>query len=206
MRSTSVLSLLPLLSLLTLAPRSEAHAQHGAPAAPAARPMSTAPAESEQLAWMVGQWEVTITPKATSLGQRIHGVPKLLGTWKVWKAFDGFGIEDELRIIDGSGNPYSLSHATRIYDAAQGKWTQTTLDVYRARYTTASGTFANGTLTLRSTGRDQEGKPYVQRTRFYDITPTSFRYQADRSMDGERTWDEGVLRMEAKRVAAVAPR
>lgn len=182
-------------------------AQHGAGSggAPAA-PASVAPKEAEQLAFLVGQWEVAVMPKATGLGQRIHGAPKLIGTWKAWRALDGFGIEDDLRIIDASGNPATLSHTVRVYDAAQGKWTQTALDVYRGRWTTSTGTFANGVLTLRSVGRDAEGKPYVQRTRFYDITPTSFKYQADRSEDGERTWDEGVLRMEAKRVAASASR
>lgn len=180
------------------------HAQHGG--GTAARPASVAPREAEQFAFLIGQWDLTVTPKATGLGQRIHGAPKLLGTWKAWRAVDGFGIEDELRIIDASGNPSALVHTLRIFDAAQGKWTQSTLDVYRGRFTNATGTLANGVLTLRSVGREAEGRPYVQRARFYDITPSGFKYQADRSIDGERTWEEGVLRIEAKRVAANAPR
>lgn len=207
----SIPRLMPRLAVLTLALSLTAgvlRAQHGGPSAggASARPASVAPKEAEQLAFLIGQWELTVTPKASGLGQRIHGVPKLLGTWKAWRALDGFGIQDELRIIDASGNPTTLSHSVRVFDAAQGKWTQSTLDVYRGRWTTSTGTFANGVLTLRSVGRDAEGKPYVQRARFYDITATSFKYQADRSEDGERTWDEGVLRMEAKRVAASAPR
>lgn len=202
---------MPRLAVLTLALSLTAgalRAQHGGSAAggASARPASVAPKEAAQLAFLIGQWELTVRPKASGLGQRIHGVPKLLGTWKAWRALDGFGIEDELRIIDASGNPTTLSHSVRVFDAAQTKWTQSTLDVYRGRWTTSTGTFANGVLTLRSVGRDAEGKPYVQRARFHDITATSFKYQADRSEDGERTWDEGVLRMEAKRVAASAPR
>lgn len=177
--------------------------QHGG--APA-RPLAAAPKEAEQFAFLVGQWEVTVMPKVSSLAARIHGQPKLVGSWKAWKALDGFGIEDELRIIDASGNPNALTHTVRMYDAAQSRWTQTSVDVYRARFTTANGTFADGAITLRSVGRDAEGKPFVQRTRFYDITATSFKWQSDRSMDGERTWEEGVLRMEARRVAASAPR
>ena len=177
--------------------------QHGGGGA---RPATAAPAEAEQFAFMVGSWEVTVMPKVNSLAARIHGQPKLLGTWKAWRAFDGFGIEDELRIIDASGNPTSLTHTMRLFDAAQGKWMQTTLDVYRGRFTTATGQWANGEYTVRSAGRDAEGKPYVQRVRFYDITRDSFKYQADRSEDGERTWQTAVLRIEAKRVAAAAPR
>lgn len=202
-RSITRLALVTLLALPLTA--GALRAQHGPAGAPTA-PASVAPKEAEQLAFLIGQWEVAVMPKATGLGQRIHGAPKLLGTWKAWRALDGFGIEDDLRIIDASGNPTTLSHTVRVYDTALGKWTQSALDVYRGRWTTSTGTFSNGVFTLRSAGRDPEGTPYVQRSRFYDITATSFKYQADRSMDGERTWDEAVLRMAAKRVAASAPR
>jgi hypothetical protein len=61
-------------------------------------------------------------------------------------------------------------------------------------------------MTQSGQGTDAEGKPYLTRTRFTEIGPTSFRMQLDRSADGGKTWDEGVLKIEAKRVAAVAPR
>ena len=172
----------------------------------AAGATSVAPKEAEQFAFLVGQWEVTVMPKVSSLVATLHGQPKLLGTWKAWRAFDGFGVEDELRVIDASGNPNALSHSMRFYDATLGRWTQTSLDVYRGRFTTANGAWAQNALTLRSVGRDAEGKAYVQRSRFYDISPTSFKFQVDRSSDGERAWETGVLRIEAKRVAASASR
>ena len=171
-----------------------------------ARATSAAPEEAEQFAFLVGQWEVTVMPKVSSLAATLHGQPKLLGTWKAWRAFDGFGVEDELRVIDASGNPNALSHTMRIYDATLGKWTQTSLDVYRGRFTTANGAWAQNAISMRSVGRDADGKAYVQRSRFYDITPSSFKFEVDRSNDGERTWETGVIRMEAKRVAASAPR
>jgi hypothetical protein len=198
-RSLECLALLAVV-LLPAALRAQ-HAGGGA-----ASSTSTAPKEAEQFAFLVGQWEVTVMPKVSSLVATLHGQPKLLGAWKAWRAFDGFGVEDELRIIDASGNPNALSHSMRIYDATLGKWTQTSLDVYRGRFTTATGAWAQNALSLRSVGRDAEGKPYVQRSRFYDITATTFKYEVDRSNDGERTWETGVVRMEAKRVAASAAR
>ncbi len=167
---------------------------------------TTAPREGAQFAFLIGLWDVVVTPKNTSLAARIHGAPRFRATWKAWKAFDGFGIEDELRISDRSGNPSTLAHAMRTFDPAKGRWTQTMLDVYRGRFTTADGSWANGEMTLTSTGTDAEGKPSLTRSRFYDITPTAFKYQSDRSTDGGRTWETAVLKMEAKRVAAVAPR
>lgn len=197
-RSLAGLSLaLCLPILLTAQPRSSDTAP---------RVQSTAPREAEQFAFLVGHWEVTVIPKVNSLAARIHGSPTYLGTWKGWRAFDRFGIEDELRVMDRSGNPNSLTHSMRYYDATQSKWVLTTLDVYRGRIGSAMGEWRGKELTVTNSGRDAEGKPYVQRARFYDITPTTFRYQADRSSDGERTWDTGVLKIDARRVAAVAPR
>ena len=190
-----------LVTVLLPAPLRAQHAGGGA-----AGGTATVPKEAEQFAFLVGQWEVTVMPKVSSLVATLHGQPKLLGVWKAWRAFDGFGVEDELRVIDASGNPNALSHSMRIYDATLGKWTQTSLDVYRGRFTTANGSWAQDALSLRSVGRDAEGRAFVQRSRFYDITPTSFKYDADRSNDGERTWEKGVVRIEAKRVAARAAR
>lgn len=194
---------LALFAVTTLTPIA-LRAQHSGGGSPTVQ--STAPREAEQFAFLVGQWEVKVTPKNTSLAARIHGSPTFLGTWKAWRAFDRFGIEDELRIMDRSGNPNNLTHTLRFYDASQAKWSLTTLDVYRGRFTTAIGEMKAAEMVVTSPGRDAEGKAYVQRARFYDITATGFKYRADRSFDGERTWDTDVLKMEARRVATVAPR
>lgn len=194
-------SVLPML-LLTLAVAPAAAQNHGG----TTRGSTAAPKEAEQFAFLVGQWEVKVLPKVSSLAARIHGVPSLLGSWKGWRALDGYGIEDELRIVDGSGNPSAFSHTVRFYDATQRRWAQSSLDVYRGQFTTATAVWSNGEMQLRSTGRDAEGKAYVQKARFHAITPTSFKYEADRSTDGEKTWERGVLRMEARRVSASAPR
>jgi hypothetical protein len=198
--SRPLTALLLTLSLLA----APARAQHGGGAAP--RTASGAPAAATQFDFLVGQWEVTLTPKATTLATRIHGVPKLSGIWKAWRAMDGFGVEDELRIVDGSGNPNAYLRTTRLYDGTQRLWTQMSLDVYRARFTPATAEWVNGEMRIRSLGRDAEGVAYVQRVRFFEITPTSFKTQTDRSTDGEQTWDTAIVRMDARRVAATAPR
>ncbi|MEP7382214.1 MAG: hypothetical protein ABI910_11040 [Gemmatimonadota bacterium] len=194
--------LLIVLALASLVP-SHLFAQHDGGGNLAA---STVPKEGAQFAFLIGHWDVTVTPKNTSLAARIHGAPSFRGTWKAWKAFDGFGVEDELRVTDRSGNPSTLLHAMRSYDATNGRWTQAMLDVYRGRFTSGEGRWTNGEMTMTSTVTETDGKPALTRARFYDITPTAFKYQSDRSSDGGRTWDSAVLRMHAKRVAATAPR
>jgi hypothetical protein len=171
-----------------------------------AMPAVTPAKEATQFDFLVGQWEIEVTPKVNGLAAMIHGAPRLTGTWKAWRAFDGFGIEDELRVVDGSGNPIALSHAQRVYDAKAKRWTLATLDVYRARFTQSSGQWQDGEMRTTGTGTTPEGKATLTRTRYYEITPERFRMRQDRSIDEGATWEEGVLAIAAKRVAAKAAR
>ena len=186
---------LVLIALVAMPARLPAQ-QHGgaAPGAP------SRPREAGQYDFLIGKWELSVKVPATSLATRIHGMPKLVGTWKAARALDGWGIEDELQITDAAGNPKTLSHAVRVFDPAAGRWSQSMLDVYRARFTTATAEWKDGQMQQSSQGTDPDGKPVVSRTRFYDITPTGFRFQQDRSADGGKTWTEGALKIEAKRI------
>ncbi|MEO8460455.1 MAG: hypothetical protein ABI451_07995, partial [Dokdonella sp.] len=65
-------------------------------------PPSSPPAEAKQFDFLIGQWELDVKPKINSLIAMVHGTPKLVGTWKATRAFDGFGIDDEVHIIDSS--------------------------------------------------------------------------------------------------------
>ena len=196
----------PMLAVLLLAAGSvtSTHAQHSGGAAPALA--TTPPKEAAQYDFLVGQWDLAVKMAPVSLATRIHGMPKLVGTWKAWRALRGFGIEDEIEITDDAGNPRGLTTSIRIYDPGLKRWTISALDVYRARFTTLAAEWKDGEMVISSDGTDPEGKPYRSRVRLYAITPTSFKYQQDRSSDGGKTWKEAVLRMEATRTAAVAPR
>lgn len=183
------------LPLLAVAP--PAHAQSTA----------TTPArEAAQFDFLVGQWEVELQPKVGSLAKLIHGQPKLTGSWKAWRAFDGQGIDDELRVVDGSGNPAVLTHAQRIYDAKAQRWLISNLDVYRVRFSSATGQWQGGEMRVDGSGTSADGKPMLTRTHFVDIGTDGFKMRQDRSTDNGASWDEGALVIVAKRVAAKAPR
>jgi hypothetical protein len=175
-------------------------AQHGAAG------LGAPPREAAQFDFLVGQWDLTVTPKVSGLAARIHGAPKLTGTWKAWRAFDGFGIEDEMRIVDGSGNPASLSHTMRVFNATDKRWSNTSLDVYRSRFSSSTADWRNNEMHTTGTGVDAEGKAYMTRSRFSAISKDRFTFQQDRSTDNGKTWNEAVLRIEAKRIATSAPR
>jgi len=191
--------------VLLIGVASAGHAQHGGGVS-VALPAVTAPQEARQFDFLLGHWEVELTPKVNGLVAMIHGAPHLVGTWKAWRAFDGFGLDDELRIVDGSGNPVSLSHVSRIYDKAAGLWRISGLDVYRARFSAATAVWKDGQMQVNGSGIGSDGKPYLSRTLFHDIGPNAFSMQQDRSVDDGATWDEAALRITARRLAASAPR
>ncbi len=194
-------SSLLLLAILVLA--GPVHAQHGA-AAPLTQ--RTPPREAAQFEFLVGQWELDARPRASGLAARLHGAPRLVGSWKAWRALDGFGITDELRLTDESGNPRVLTHTVRYYSVTDRRWSTSSLDVYRGIFTSANAEWRDGRMLVSSRGTDAEGRAYLSRTRFYEISGSGFRVQIDRSYDDGRSWTEGVLRIQAKRVSSTAAR
>ncbi len=164
------------------------------------------PPEAAQFSFLVGQWEVSAKPKATTLAQRVHGVRPLLGTWKAWRALDGWGLEDELRLTDASGNPLLLQHTVRFYDRTARRWTNSAIDVYKGVSSQTTAERRGADVIVSGRGTDEEGRPYISRGTFTKVTASAFTYRLDRSTDSGKSWTEGVLVIDAKRVAAAAPR
>ncbi|MBW8844006.1 MAG: hypothetical protein JF607_03405 [Burkholderiales bacterium] len=191
-----------LILSLAIALSGMAHAQHGG-ANPAA---AGVPAEAAQFDFLVGQWELEVSPKVGGLAAMIHGAPRLVGSWKAWKSFDGYGLDDELRVLDASGNPMALSFSQRIFDAKTKRWLISGLDVYRARFGSSSGQWQGGEMLLEGSGQNAEGKPMLTRTRFFEITPDRFKMRQDRSLDNGANWEEGTLTIVAKRMSRKAAR
>jgi len=162
--------------------------------------------EARQFDFLIGQWELEVHPKADSLMAKIHGAPQLTGIWKAWRAFDGFGVDDEVRVIDKFGNPVGFSHAIRASSSAESGWLVVSLDEYRGRIVESKGQLQGGEMVLSGKGTDPEGKPILTRARYSKITADSFHLQNDRSADNGATWDEAVLTIDAKRVGAAATR
>ncbi|MCU0647071.1 MAG: hypothetical protein MUF00_03710 [Gemmatimonadaceae bacterium] len=179
-------------------------AQRTAP--PPGAAVQSAPKEATQFDFLVGQWELTVTPKAAGLAQMIHGAPRYVGTWKAWKAFDGLGIEDELRVLDRSGNPAALTVTMRVWSSTERRWVTTSVDAYRGRTAPATARWVNGEMLVDGQTVDPAGAAVLTRSRFTGIAPGRFRFVQDRSTDGGKTWTTGAMTIEATRVAATAPR
>ena len=167
---------------------------------------SSVPAEAHQFDFLVGAWELDVQQKVSGLAAMIHGTPHFVGSWKAWSAFDQRGLEDEMRILDASGNPIWLIRSLRVFDRGAAKWTVVGLDAYRAKASNSTARWQDAQMRVDGNGTNGEGKPYLARTRFFDISKDAFRMSQDRSYDNGQTWDEAYITIDAKRTAATAAR
>lgn len=159
---------------------------------------------ARQFDFLLGQWELDVHVKAGGLAAMIHGTPKLSGTWKAWRAVDGRAIEDELRIVDASGNPLTLNRALRFYAADEKRWKIIGIDLHHNQTFESVGQFQDGEMRTESRSTESEGKQTSTRARYVDITADAFRMLQEHSTDGGKTWEEAGITIDAKRVAAVA--
>jgi hypothetical protein len=153
---------------------------------------------------MLGQWTIDVHPKVNSLIAMIHGTPKLIGTWRAKRSANGLGVEDESRIIDGSGNPVSVMRSQRTWVAADKRWKISGLDTLRKRNSSATARWTGSEMQVIGSYVDEDGTPTRTRTHYRQITPNSFRMIQDRSTDNGKTWDLGTLTIDAKRSSWVA--
>lgn len=166
-----------------------ASAQHGGGAA---NITVSAPKEVSQFDFMVGDWDLDVEVPATTFAAKIHGMPKLVGTWRVRKALDGWGLEDDMKITDVAGNPRTMSHAVRYFDPNTGKWAISGLDVYRGKFSTSRAEWRGSEMNVTGSGKDASGNTQMIRTRIYDISQTGFRFRQEKSADRGRTWKESI--------------
>jgi hypothetical protein len=161
-------------------------------------------AETHQFDFLLGEWELQVHPKVSGLAAAIHGTPKLAGTWKAWRVLDGQVVEDELRIVDASGNPVALHRGLRTWSGAESRWKICAVDAYHSDTSESTGAMQAGAMRTQGRFTDANGKTILTRTRYSDVGPDSFHTQQDRSEDNGQTWDEAVLTIDAKRTAATA--
>jgi len=152
------------------------------------------PPQSSQFDYLLGDWTFSAVWR-TPNGERSGG-----GTWKAHKAFDGFGIVDEWRVIDSSSGITTYLGATvRIYSPGKRRWEMRYLNAFAGTWHEQYAEWRDAEMHLWWSGTDQLGE-FQMRVVYYDITQDSFRWKADRSYDGGVTWIDNWLTMEVTRV------
>jgi hypothetical protein len=158
-----------------------------------------APAPGQEFDFLLGDWQLQVTPKVSSLVVLIHGAPRLLGRWRAQREGDVRSIRDQLRIFDRSGNPISEMLSQRRYQRERQLWTVQSQDQARQRQSTGSARWHEHRLEVLSQARDGNGQTSEVRSYFSEITADRFMLIQERRSDANAPF-ERIFEIIATRV------
>ncbi len=146
-----------------------------------APPPCSAP-EFAQFDFWVGEWNAVWEG-----GKGTNTIRKTLGGCVIEENFDASGPE-------GNG---LVGKSVSTYDPKQGVWRQTWVD-NEGGYLDFTGGFKDGKMMFTREA-EHEGKTYIQRMVWQNITHDAFDWNWQRSVDGGKTWkDVWVIRYTRK--------
>jgi hypothetical protein len=129
--------------------------------------------------------------------------PNLKGTWTATKQADGRVLYDEFRILGAKGETLSLGASYRVFDYGRKQWDCRYVQLILpgdegpqklAGWATFTAWPEGSTLRV-----DQSSDRGSLRITYYDISKDHFRWKADVSTDGGKTWRADGIRIEATR-------
>ena len=146
-------------------------------AASAASARSPAPAcdspEARQLDFWVGEWSLAYTQDGKPAASRN----------RITKILDGCAILEE---FDGTPGTPLIGRSMSLYDARARRWKQVWVDNSGAWLDFTGGVQDGRMVFSREATRD--GKRFLQRMVFDDVTRDTFTWRWQRSDDTGRTW------------------
>ena len=129
--------------------------------------------------------------------------PDLRGTWTATKQADGRVLYDEFRILGPTGETVSLGASYRVFDHVRKQWDCRYVQLILpgeegpqqlAQWAEFTAWPEGSTLRV-----DQKSSRGSLRITYYDIAKDHFRWKADVSSDGGKTWKADQIRIEARR-------
>ena len=158
-----------------------------------------APPETEQFAFLVGEWHCQAR-FLNGEGGYSEGEAKWTGYW----ILDGFAIQDDW-ISDGAPGGRKF-HGTNIrsFNPETKHWDARWLPNYGLQWSYYKAEKVGDTMVMTGgEGSDPKGE-YIERITFHDIEQDRWSWRRDRSYDGGETWVEGTGYIEATRVGSAA--
>lgn len=157
------------------------------PAAPAAAPPATPSAacatpEHRQLDFWLGEWDVTIRTRAAPDKDEWA---EAKGTQRIEAILGGCAISEHFT-AEGPQTPWA-GRSFSSWQAKRGEWRQTWVDD-QGGYLAFTGGVEGGVFTLYGEPRVAGDQTIEMRMVFLDVTPTSLRWEWQRTVDGRATW------------------
>ncbi len=178
----------------------EAKAKGVVPAAISSADAAKKPASAADFDFLEGKWEIVYNNSAPGIP------PNVPGSWVATKQADGRVLYDEFRLFGPSGESVFLCATFRVFDHVRQQWDMRYVGLTIPGPGEGERRVANWAELAAwregSTIRvDQHGGQSWLRITYSDIAKDHFRWKADVSNDGGKTWTADQIRIEAKRAA-----
>ena len=166
--------------------------------APAANPRRTASASDFD--FLEGKWDVVYNNSAPGIP------PNIPGSWVGTKQTDGRILYDEFRLFAPNRETGFLCATFRVFDYLHQRWDMRYVGLMIPGPGEGERRVANWAELAAwregSTIRvDQKAAAFWLRITYYDIAKDRFRWKAEVSNDGGKTWTADQIRIEAKRAS-----
>lgn len=162
-------------------------------AAEAAGRHPKAPPETEQFAFIIGEWDCT----QRSMGPDGKLSPPAKARWTGRWELDGWAIRDDWSRTMPDGSVLK-GFNIRSFNPRTGKWDNRWLQTGNLEWKYFEAERVGETMVMTGEGEDRFGK-FVEHNTFHDITAESWSWRKDRSYDGGETWIEGIAVIDAVR-------
>jgi hypothetical protein len=156
------------------------------------------PASATDFDFLEGKWDVVYNNSAPGIP------PNIPGTWAGKKEADGRVLADEFRLLAPSGETMYLCTTYRVFDYVRQAWDIRFLGLTIPGPVEGERRIAQwAELTAWREGStirvDQRNGDNLLRITYSDISRDHFRWKADASNDGGKTWKADQIRIDAKR-------
>jgi hypothetical protein len=139
--------------------------------------------------YLLGDWSFISESKEWGKGR---------GVWSVLRLEDG-QIFDEYRVVGDTGQTWYMTQTVRAYNVLTDRWDLVSLERGTGLTSLGSGQRVGNEMHITQTFTNLNGPTGILRIRYYDISPDHFRWVADRSTDGGKSWQLKNLTIEATR-------
>ena len=133
-------------------------------------------AQQKQFDFWVGEWDLTWPAQN-------GGVPGH-GTNNIKRILDQCIVQENFSSLDGSN---LLGTSLSVYDLPSNHWKQTWVD-NQGGYLDFVGDFQNGQMILQREAKGKDGKPFLQRMVWKNVTSNEFDWSWESSKDDGKTW------------------
>ncbi len=161
------------------------------------------PSELADFDFAIGDWTYTTTLLRRPNGEPAWDEPAApAGRWSFRHVLDGWVVQDEF--IQPLGDGAVVRGATlRAFDAQSGSWRVRGVVAETPGWDEFEARRVEDTLVMTgcsSLTAARSGGGTLQRVTFYDFKPDSWIRRSEESLDGGKTWNEGVVFSYATRV------